>query len=531
MKWFVFRNNTVEVFFDEKTTAFSGYDDVSEVPASADGYIWFYQVPVKFNSTVLAQEISFITEKLQLVCSQIKNKPFVIFTLENLVDLKLETGDMAVLDAIDKFDFTARHLAQEHQQVKVVDFSEFTMRYASDQLVNWKYYFISQSLLSPKLAKDFKLWWQHIEGELMFNRKKCLVLDLDDTIWGGILGEQGADGVKVGGDYPGNAFLYWQRGLVELSKNGVILTICSKNNEADVLDVWLNNPFMALKKEHISAYRINWKDKASNIKELAEELNIGLDSMVFVDDSPTERELVKQMLPMVEVPDFPRHPYELVDFFQQLVKDHFRIYELTADDADKTNQYKANAKRKSEQKRFAHYDDFLRSLDMEIRVEKANDYNLPRIAQLTQKTNQFNLTTRRYTQADLRQMIADGAMVWCMSVSDRFGSYGISGVMIVAPTGTDKADVNTLLLSCRVLGKGIEYAFVNYMFQMLSEQGYKSLTATYRPTSKNILVKDFWKEVGGEPLSQNKEGSTYMVTLNHNFQIKNYYRFSQQYGK
>lgn len=531
MKWFVFRNNTVEAFFDEKTTAFSGYDDVNEVPVSADGFIWFYQVPVKFNSSVLAQEINFITEKLQLVCSRIVNKPFVIFTLENLVDLKLETGDMAVLDAIDKFDITARRLAQEHQQVKVVDFGEFTMQYASDQLVSWKYYFVSQSLLNPKLAKDFKLWWQHIEAELMFNRKKCLVLDLDNTIWGGILGEQGPGGIKVGGDYPGNAFLYWQQGLVELSKNGVILTVCSKNNEADVLDVWRNNPFMVLNQEHISAYRINWQDKATNIKELAEELNIGLDSMVFVDDSPTERELVKQMLPMVEVPDFPSKPYELVDFFQQLVKDYFRIYELTSDDADKVNQYKANAKRKSEQKRFAHFDDFLRSLDMEIRVEKANDYNLPRIAQLTQKTNQFNLTTRRYTQTGLRKMLDDGAMIWCMSVSDRFGSYGISGVMIVVPTGADKADVNTLLLSCRVLGKGIQYAFVNYMFQMLAEMGYKQLSTSYLPTSKNGQVKDFWGEVGGEPVSQTKTGTTYKVTLNHNFQIKKYYRFSKKYGK
>lgn len=525
MKWFVFRNNTIEAFFDEKTTSFSGYDDVSVVPAEAEGYVWFYHVPVKFNSTTLEQEISFFKEKLKLVLSQIESKPFVILTLENLVDTKLTTGDMAVCEAIAKFNGLARSLAKKYSHVKVVDFSEFTSRYPADQLINWKFYFISQSLLNPKLAKDFKAWWHRIEDELSFVRKKCIVLDLDNTIWGGILGEDGPEGLKIGGDYPGNAFQYWQQGLVELCNNGVILTLCSKNNADDVMKFWQTSPDMILRREHISVGKINWQPKDQNIKELAEELNIGLDSMVFIDDNPAERELVRLALPMVAVPDFPAKPYELVDFYQRLVRDYFRIYELTAEDSDKARQYKANAKRKAEQKRFVVFDDYLRSLDIEISVKKANRHNITRITQLTQKTNQFNLTTRRYSEATIRQMIDGGSMVYCLNVADRFGGYGISGVMIVTPTSTDTAYVDTLLLSCRVLGKGIEVAFVSHIFNLLAKNGYQSVTASYLPTKKNSQVKDFWTKMGGVTTEQSADGNTsYKIDLNHKFEIKDYYR-------
>ncbi len=201
-----------------------------------------------------------------------------------------------------------------HKNVKVIDITEFTRKFNTSELFDWKFYFISQMGMNPKLSKDFKAWWDKKQNSISLKRKKCLVLDLDNTLWGGVLGEEGIDGIKIGGDYPGKAFLYWQEALLALSKSGVILTVCSKNNEQDVLDAWDKNPFNVLKKEHFVAYRINWTDKATNIKELASELNIGLDSFVFVDDNPTERELIKQMLPMVQVPEFPTQPYGLMFF-------------------------------------------------------------------------------------------------------------------------------------------------------------------------------------------------------------------------
>lgn len=193
-----------------------------------------------------------------------------------------------------------------------------------------------------------------------------------------------------------------------LAKSGVILTICSKNNEEDVKELWEKNPFIKIGPRQIAAYRINWNNKADNIRELAKELNIGLDSMVFVDDNPTERELVRQQLPMVFVPEFPKRPYELMNFYRKLVDEYFQTYKFTSEDFYKTEQYKANARRASEQARFTDLSAFIKSLDIHIDVIAANEFNVPRIAQMTQKTNQFNLTTHRYTEADINTFIEMG---------------------------------------------------------------------------------------------------------------------------
>lgn len=237
---------------------------------------------------------------------------------------------------------------------------------------------------------------------------------------GGVLGEDGIDGIKIGGDYPGKAFLYFQEGLLELAKRGVILTICSKNNERDVLDLWEKNPFVLLRKEHFSAWRINWRNKADNIRELSEELNIGLDSLVFVDDNPTERELVRQMLPMVEVPEFPKQPYMLPDFLISLSDRYFRVYSVTEEDRRKTEQYKANASRTQERKKFVDFDQYLQSLEIEMRIEPISSFNVSRIAQMTHKTNQFNLTTRRYSESDLMGFSSEGWLIYCLSVKGSF---------------------------------------------------------------------------------------------------------------
>ena len=383
---------------------------------------------------------------------------------------------------------------------------------------------MSQTLLNPKLARDFQSWWQRIEGELALQRKKCLILDLDNTLWGGVLGEDGIDGIKLGGDYPGKAFSYWQRSLLQLAQNGVILAVCSKNNESDVEEAWQHNPFMTLKREHFSALRINWQDKATNIREIASELNIGLDSMVFVDDNPTERELIKQVLPQVEVPDFPAKPYELMPFFKQLVEKYFRIYAVTSEDRAKTEQYRANAMRQAEQSHFADLESYLYSLDMQLDIIPADEHNLPRIAQMTQKTNQFNLTTRRYTEADVQQCLDQGWRVFCMSVRDRFGDSGITATIFLEPTDDTTVNIDTLLLSCRILGKGIEEAFIKTVFNLLRLDGYRRITADYLPTAKNGQTADFYDRMGMTLEATDEAGAKhYSMALSDMFEIKNYY--------
>jgi FkbH-like protein len=413
-------------------------------------------------------------------------------------------------------------MSLQYANLKVIDFHEFTSRYTARDLFDWKFYFISQMGLNPALHKDFKAWFDSKMESIALKRKKCLVLDLDNTLWGGVLGEDGIDGIQIGGDYPGKAFLYFQEALLELSKSGVILTICSKNNEQEVLEVWNKNPFLILKKENFATYRINWKDKATNIKELAEELNIGLDSFVFVDDNTTERELVKQLLPMVEVPDFPEQPYELPAFFQKLVNKYFKVYSITDEDKKKTQQYKANASRAQEQRSFGDFKEFLKSLNIQITIEEANEFNIQRIAQMTQKTNQFNLTTRRYTDADVRLFMKEGWKIWCLSVADKFGDNGITGCIMV-----NENQIDTLLLSCRILGKGIEFAFVKKVLALLKDIGISELTATFIPTAKNAQVASFYDKCGFE-LGTEKEGVKYysLSLSDANLAIEDYYHIT-----
>ena len=520
--YFVFRNNTLERFFT-KEYAFSGYDDISVIPADADGYVWFYQVPIKFEQSVLVDEIDGYSRKLSFVLSQIDAaKTVVALTMELLYAVPFTDDDHRLLSAIARYNESLYALTEQYANLKVIDFSEFACRHPAQELIDWKFYFISQMGLNPALHKEFKAWFSKKMDSIALKRKKCLVLDLDNTLWGGVLGEDGVDGIQIGGDYPGKAFLYFQEALLELSHSGVILTVCSKNNEQDVLEAWDKNPYLLLKRMHFATYRINWDDKATNIKEIAEELNIGLDSLVFVDDSPEERELVKQLLPMVEVPDFPEQPYELPVFFKKLVDDYFKVYSITNEDKEKTQQYRANASRAQEQRHFTDFTDFLRSLDIQMTIEHANDFNIQRIAQMTQKTNQFNLTTHRYTDADIRQFVNDGWKIWCLSVSDKFGDNGITGCLMV-----NGEEIDTLLLSCRILGKGIEFAFVKKVLSLLKECGVTNLKASYIPTAKNAQVADFYNKCGFLFQSEHDGIKNYGLSLNEaELIIEDYYHIN-----
>lgn len=520
---FVFRNNTIERFFG-KEYAFSGYDDISAIPADAESYVWFYQMPIKFDQGVLAAEIDGYSQKLGFVLSQIDAaKQVVALTMEQLYAVPFTDDDHQLRSAVSAYNEALFTLSEQFSNLKVIDFSEFTCKHNAQELFDWKFYFISQMGLNPALHKEFKMWFGRKLESIALKRKKCLVLDLDNTLWGGVLGEDGIDGIKIGGDYPGKAFLYFQEALLELSKSGVILTICSKNNEQDVLDAWEKNPFLVLKKEHFATYRINWTDKATNIKELAEELNIGLDSFVFVDDNPTERELIKQILPMVAVPEFPAQPYELPIFFKQLAEDYFKVYSITDEDKKKTQQYKANASRAQEQRNFGDFTSFLKSLDIQIIIEQANDFNIQRIAQMTQKTNQFNLTTQRYTDADIRQHLKDGWKIWCLSVADKFGDNGITGCMMIKGNVVD-----TLLLSCRILGKGIEFAFVKTILKLYKEQWGDALNATYIPTAKNGQVADFFEKCGFDVLALDDDGTKHYVSFlkDDDLKVEDYYHIT-----
>lgn len=516
---FVFRNNTIERFFP-KGYSFSGYEDISNIPMDDDGYVWFYQVPIKVEYGEFLSEIQLYIQKLKYVLSHVGDtRLFIILTMESLQNFRFIDSDYSLYQAMGEYNNSLIELSRTHINVKLIDFSEFLQRYSCDDIFDWKFYFLSQMGLNPKLSKDFQSWWQKKLDSIALKRKKCLILDLDNTLWGGILGEDGVEGIQIGDDYPGKAFSYFQKILLKLSQQGIILTICSKNNEEDVLDVWEKNPFMILKKDNFVATRINWDDKASNIKSLSEELNIGLDSMVFVDDNPTEREWVHSVLPEVVVPEFPKQPYELPSFVFRLINDYFKVYSITEEDSHKTDYYKANTLRKQSRNEFANLEDFLRNLEISITIEQVNEFNISRIAQLTQKTNQFNLTTKRYTDAEIRNFVENGWDIWCLKVSDRFGDSGITGCVMV-----NGNDIDTYLLSCRVLGRNIEDAFIKQVLLLLKNKNIDTVKAHYIQSTKNKLVENYWSKIGFQLISQTGLEKDYELNLmNTELVIENYY--------
>lgn len=507
---YIFRNTTVEPLFGcGPTIRYSGYGDIAD-PAEAALHVWAYMLPAACDMDAQAAEIEDYAVRLRLVLDRAgSTQEYALFTLFVPYVLRIERGNRALRDAVARYDRMLYDLAAERPNIRVFDFAAFLDAYARTARIDWRLWFLTRTAVDPRLRHDFRRWFADERAAAAMRRRKCLVLDLDNTLWGGVLGEEGPEGIVVGGDYPGNAYRFFQQGIKSLERAGVILAVCSRNDEADVLDVWARNPELVLRRADFAAWRIDWRDKVGNIRELAAELNIGLDSMVFVDDNPAEREAVRRMLPEVAVPEFPEQPYRLPELLEELAERYFRTYALTEEDRSKTEQYRANAARVASARGCADFGDYLCSLGMVLTVRRADAFTRQRVAQMTQKTNRFNLTARRYAEADIVRFEQTGGRVYTLAVRDRFGDSGITGCLIV-----DGGEIDTLLLSCRVLGRGIERAFVRTVLGALRREGVTLLRACYRPTGKNSQTADFYDREGFRPVMRGDDGSvTYELDL------------------
>jgi FkbH-like protein len=321
-------------------------------------------------------------------------------------------------------------------------------------------------------------------------QKKCIALDLDNTLWGGIVGEDGPDGLLLSDDGPGKAFQDFQRVILGYQQTGTLLAICSRNDAELALSVIQDHPAMILRPHHFSALRINWQDKATNLQEISKELNIGVDSIVFFDDSEHEREQVRQSLPQVTVVDLPRDPSDYPRFAADLP--FFDTLAITNEDRDRGQLYVNERERRELRERSLTLDQFLAQLEQQVIVRRLRcSTMLPRIAQLTQRTNQFNLTTRRYTVDELQNLLADGKWrLYAAEAKDRIGDSGIVGAALVEEIA-DAARLDTFLLSCRVLGRGIETAFLDGIMRDFRASGLNRLDAEFIPTERNGMAKDF----------------------------------------
>jgi len=380
-------------------------------------------------------------------------------------------------------------LIQRFSNMKILDLESLVMEHGIEKMYDPRFHYIAKTefgnvgnnIIAQQFAKAISV----ITGK----RKKCLILDLDNTLWGGILGEDGKDHIILSNDGIGKAFYDFQNQILKLYDSGIILAICSKNDIKMALDTIQNHPHMLIREDKLAAVRINWLDKATNIRSIAKELNIGLDSCVFLDDSKHERTLVSATCPEVCIPDLPDDPAYFSSFLANL--EYFETMAITSEDKKRGQMY-AQERRRGELKKNTTLQDFFDSLHIQVNIEKASESTIPRIAQLTQKTNQFNLSTCRYTETEIKQITEDPTYdVLIASTKDRLGDSGIVGVAIIKHE-KKICLLNTFLISCRVLVRGIEAAFLGMILKILSKKDITCLKIQFVPSGKNDLVKDFF---------------------------------------
>lgn len=392
-----------------------------------------------------------------------------------------------------------------HPNIYIVDLKELVEQLGRSTFYSYKRWYLGGLRFSTAGEKLIAKTLERILDAQLVARKKCLLLDLDNTLWGGIIGEDGLTGIQLSESGAGARYRDFQRRIRDLTKMGVILGIVSKNNEADALEVFEKHEHMVLSKSDFAALKINWSPKTQNIVELAQDLDLGIDSMVFIDDNPVERESVRSALPEVTVPEFPMDTSELPAFIEQVYKDYFFTLESTAEDRKRTEVYLANAKRAAERSAAPSADEFLTGLRTKIFFAPVNEEDLSRAAQLTQKTNQFNLTTRRYTEQELRTLQAiPGAKVFMASVADKYGDNGKVCVSIVRKVANDTAELDTFLMSCRVMGRFIEDQILDQLVKDLRADGLSKLRVPFIPTKKNAPARAFVERLEGGRLTSDE---------------------------
>ena len=339
---------------------------------------------------------------------------------------------------------------------------------------------------------------------------KCVVLDLDNTLWGGIVGDEGPHGIQISAHGDGEAFHQFQCYLRELKRRGILLAVCSKNEHANAVRPFHENTEMVLKFDDITVFVANWNNKAENIQTIRQTLNIGLDSIVFLDDNPFERDLVRSLAPEVIVPDLPEDPSDYVKALSEL--NLFETNSFSAEDVQRADLYKQEAQRRGLEASASNIDEYLQSLDMRIEVSRFTPQLIARIGQLIQRSNQFNLTTHRYNQQQCEEMMLDEEN-WIplyAKLRDRFGDHGLISVVIATP----KLDESTLeitdwLMSCRVLTRGVEEFLMNYVVNEARMRELKYVTGQYIPTAKNAMVKDFFARFGFDKTNEQKNGASH----------------------
>ena len=421
---------------------------------------------------------------------------------------------------INRLNMAFADYAASHEGFYINDINYLSACYGIDKWSDPAAWHMYKYAMCIPAIPDFSFNLAGIIKSIFGKNRKSLVLDLDNTLWGGVVGDDGVDGIEIGQEtHLGQVYSEFQKYLALVKNTGVMLTVCSKNDEENAI-AGLKHPEGSLKPEDFIVIKANWENKDRNIVAIANELNIGLDALVFLDDNPAERAIVSSQLPMVAVPEMtaPEEYIKTVD------RSHFfEITSFSGDDLKRNEMYKKNAERAALQSQFADYGEYLTSLDMVGVIDDFLPIYLPRITQLTNKSNQFNLTTKRFTTSEMEEVFADDSYIRLYGkLTDKFGDNGIVSVVIGKING-DTLDVILWLMSCRVLKRDMEYAMLDNLVVKAQEKGIKEIKGYYYPTAKNKMVKELYADFGFDRISEDEEGNTVWSLKTEGYNNKNNY--------
>lgn len=403
--------------------------------------------------------------------------------------------EVSFLFQLRKLNYLLMVYASQNANFYLCDLSAIQNQFGKPFMFDTSVYINTEMVLSIDALPEVAARTLDIIAAMYGKFKKCLIIDLDNTMWGGIIGDDGLENIQIGTLGIGKAFTEFQYWFKKLKQRGIILAICSKNTESIAKEPFEKHPDMVLHLDDIAVFVANWENKADNIKQIQRTLNIGFDSMVFLDDNPFERNMVRENVPGVTVPELPEDPADYLEYLYSL--NLFETVSYSNEDAERTKQYQTEVKRVSEQASYTNEDDFLTSLNMVSLVEHFNKFNGPRVAQLSQRSNQFNLRTVRYTEADIEALGANaGYITFSYTLEDKFGDNGLICVVILKKESAETLFIETWLMSCRVLKRGMESFVLNSLVDAAKKTGAKYLKGEYIATPKNEMVKNHYLNLG-----------------------------------
>ena len=414
---------------------------------------------------------------------------------------------------IRKLNYKLMLLTKQYPNLFVCDIAGLQNQFGRQFMFSPNVYMSTEMVLSVNALPYVASRVVDIIGAIRGQFKKCLILDLDNTLWGGVIGDDGLEGIELGhGLGIGKAFTEFQMWVKKLKQRGIIICVASKNNEGTAKEPFEKHPDMVLKLDDIAVFMANWETKVDNIRAIQSILNISFDSMVFLDDNPFERNIVRENIPGITVPELPEDPAKYLEYLYSL--NLFETASYSNADKDRTKQYQVEAKRVSLAKTFTNEADFLKSLDMISTVSGFTKFNTPRVAQLSQRSNQFNLRTIRYTEADIIAMAENPDVIdLSFTLEDKFGDNGLIAVIIMKKQDEETLFIDTWFMSCRVLKRGMENFTLNTMVEYAKNRGYKRIVGEYIPTPKNKMVEQHYPNLGFAQLEEASDGVKYVLEV------------------